>query len=226
MFTHHATAGGIGLHPTAWSANLQSHLWDCHSSAMHPAGSLTSATHKILQQGYVLCPGTAQANHHCYTHTSSPLLQTSKAVLSSLGFPSAALPPQHHLACQGSLVAPARPQITALRFQRFAPETCSHWHYTSGLYHQSCTCLQRQDLTFAFTRPDISLIKCQPQNMLPLTPKLTSPLRVQDSRLLLCMQLTTPKHTSKPIRLWQALCTCSCCLCLHLMPSTPCRPQL
>ena len=133
---NHGIAGGLDLHPTAWAANLQSHLWDCHSSAMHPAGGLTSATHQTSQQGYVVCPGTVQANHHCYTYTFLPLLQTSKALLSGLGFTSAARPLQHHLNCQvaqGSLVPSAGPQTAPVCFQQSAPEMCSHRHYTSGL---------------------------------------------------------------------------------------------
>ena len=96
----------------------------------------SSATHQTSQQGHVLCPGFAQVHHQIYKSTSFPLLQLAKALLSSLGFLSAALPPQHHLHCQAaqaSLVPPRWPQTTALTLKQSMPKLCSRWHYTSGL---------------------------------------------------------------------------------------------
>ena len=110
-------------------------LWGCHSTALHSAGGLAGATQQEHRQGCVVSPGTAQANHHCYINTSLPLLQTFKALMYRLGFPSAA-PPQHHLNCQaaqGTLVPTARPQTTALHLQQSAPVLSSHQHYSSGL---------------------------------------------------------------------------------------------
>ena len=135
-FTQHAIAGGLELDPTAWAASLQSHLWGCHSSPMHTAGGIASRTHQTHHQGNVLCPGTAQADQHCCANTSSPLLQTCKALLSSLGFPPAAPPPQYHLNCQvaqRSLVTPTQSKTAAFCFQQSAPQMCSHRQYTSGL---------------------------------------------------------------------------------------------
>ena len=163
VFTHHAIAGGLDLLPIAWAANLQSHLWDCHSSAMHPAGDLTCATHLRSQQGCIVYPGSAHANSEFYRNTSLILLQASKALLSSPGFPSAAPPPLHCQVAKANLVSPGWLQTTALRLKQSMPEICSQRHYISGLIPPALHMLAKGKSCIVRSNDLICLwLNCQP----------------------------------------------------------------